>query len=52
MRSQQTYILIATIESFQVEESDKPTILIKTSQRTLKIACITKDSHEKWVQVN
>ncbi|KAI8886519.1 hypothetical protein K501DRAFT_283729 [Backusella circina FSU 941] len=42
----------ATIESFQVEEeaSDKPAILIKTSQRTLKIACITKDSHEKWVQ--
>lgn len=43
------------IESFHVDNSSnntEPTIIIKSSSRSIQMQCINKNSHEKWVQVN
>ncbi|GAA5815007.1 hypothetical protein MFLAVUS_008511 [Mucor flavus] len=41
------------IESFLVDQKQSgttPVIVIKSSVRDIRLQCITKDSHEKWVQ--
>ncbi|KAI8057372.1 meiotic cell cortex C-terminal pleckstrin homology-domain-containing protein [Thamnidium elegans] len=41
------------IESFLVDQKQhgtKPVIVIKSSVRDIRLQCITKDSHEKWIQ--
>jgi hypothetical protein len=46
-----------SIESFCVDDHQKqdnvnqPIITVKSLKRDIKIQCISKDSHEKWVQV-
>lgn len=48
--------LLVSIDSFfvdqqQLENRVQPVIVIKSSVRDIRLQCINKDSHAKWIQV-